>query len=123
MFLSASTIIWSLFHTSPFPSNNKIKVNLKNSPVFDDIFAEPGDILIARVGKRCIGKVTMVNSGKRVISDCVYRLRAPKKYRYRMFSYLISVKGQQWLRVVAHGVCAQVISKRDLLHFPLNIHP
>jgi type I restriction enzyme M protein len=110
------------FHTNSFPSNIKIKINLKNSPVFDDIFAEPGDILIARVGKRCIGKVTMVNSGKRVISDCVYRLRAPKKYRNRIFSELISVKGQQWLQVTAHGVCARVISKRDLLSFPLNMH-
>jgi type I restriction enzyme M protein len=110
------------FHTTSFPSNNKIKISLKSSPVFDDIFAEPGDILIARVGKRCIGKVTMVNSGKRVISDCVYRLRAPKKIRNRIFSELISVKGQQWLQATAHGVCSRVISKRDLLCFPLNMN-
>ena len=108
------------FHTTSFPANIKTKVNLKNSPVFDDIFAEPGDILIARVGKRCIGKVTMVNSGKQVISDCVYRVRSPEKYSNRIFRELISVKGQQWLRVIAHGVCAQVISKKDLLGFPLS---
>ena len=110
------------FHTTSFPSNIKTRIDLKNSPVFDGIFAEPGDILIARVGKRCIGKVTMVNSGKQVVSDCVYRVRAPEKHRNRIFRELISVRGQQWLRVIAHGVCAQVISKRDLLHFPLNIH-
>ncbi|MCD6271476.1 MAG: N-6 DNA methylase [Deltaproteobacteria bacterium] len=110
------------FHTTSFPSNIKTKVNLENGPVFDDIFAEPGDILIARVGKRCIGKVTMVNSGKQVISDCVYRVRSPKKYRNRIFRELISGKGQQWLRVIAHGVCAQVISKKDLLGFPLMYH-
>lgn len=110
------------FHTTSFPSNIKTKINLKNSPVLDDIFAEPGDILIARVGKRCIGKVAMVNSGKQVISDCVYRLRAPKKYRNRIFSEMISDKGQQWLQVTAHGVCSRVISKRNLLCFPLNVH-
>ena len=110
------------FHTTSFPSDIKTKINLTNSPVFDDVYTEPGDILIARVGKRCIGKVAMVNSGNQVISDCVYRVRAPKKHRSRIFRELISDKGQQWLRVIAHGVCAQVISKRDLLHFPLNIH-
>lgn len=110
------------FHTTSFSASIKTKSNLKNSPVFDDIFAEPGDILIARVGKRCIGKVTMVNSGKQVISDCVYRVRAPEKYRNRIFRELISGKGQQWLRVIAHGVCAQVISKKDLLRFPLMYH-
>ncbi|MBW1745076.1 MAG: N-6 DNA methylase [Deltaproteobacteria bacterium] len=110
------------FHTTSFPSDIKTKINLKNSPVFDDVSTEPGDILIARVGKRCIGKVAMVNSGNQVISDCVYRVRAPKKHRSRIFRELISDKGQQWLRIIAHGVCAQVISKRDLLHFPLNIH-
>ncbi len=110
------------FHTTSFPSDIKTKINLENSPVFDDVSTEPGDILIARVGKRCVGKVSMVNSGKQIISDCVYRVRAPKKHRSRIFRELISDKGQQWLRVIAHGVCAQVISKRDLLHFPLNIH-
>jgi len=110
------------FHTTSFPSDIKTKINLENSPVFYDVFTEPGDILIARVGKRCIGKVAMVNSGNQVISDCVYRVRAPKKFRSRIFRELISNKGQQWLRVIAHGVCAQVISKRDLMHFPLTIH-
>ena len=110
------------FHTTSFPANIKTKIDLKNSPVFDDVSTEPEDILIARVGKRCIGKVAMVNSGNQVISDCVYRVRAPKKHRGRIFRELISDKGQQWLRIIAHGVCAQVISKRDLLHFPLNIH-
>jgi len=107
------------FHTTSFPSNNKTRINLKNSLVFDDVFTEPGDILIARVGKRCIGKVTIVNSGKQVISDCVYRLRAPKKYRDQIFEELISDRGQQWLQVTAHGVCSRVISKKDLLCFPL----
>ena len=110
------------FHTTSFPANIKTKIDLKNSPVFVDVSTEPEDILIARVGKRCIGKVAMVNSGNQVISDCVYRVRAPKKHRGRIFRELISDKGQQWLRIIAHGVCAQVISKRDLLHFPLNIH-
>jgi len=49
------------FHTTSFPPGSETKVEFKSNSAFNDVFAEPGDILIARVGKRCIGKVTMVS--------------------------------------------------------------
>lgn len=82
------------------------------------ILTKGGDILLARVG--CIGKVCKVKRGQAAISDCIYRIRVSDKYREKIWSALISPKGQNWLKANAHGVCAKVISKRDLMNFPLD---
>jgi type I restriction enzyme M protein len=108
------------FHTSSFPDSLSSKAKLQNSVIKNAIIAEPGDILMARVGKRCIGRVTMVESGRQIISDCVYRIRSPKKYREIIWRSLISEEGQRWLKAHAHGVCSQVISKKDLLSFKVE---
>ena len=108
------------FHTSSFPDSLSSRVKLKDSFVQNGVITQSGDILIARVGKRSIGRVTIVESGRQTISDCVYRLRSPKKYRKLIWQNLISRQGQEWLKAHAHGVCSQVISKRDLLTFPLH---
>lgn len=84
------------------------------------VFASTGDILLARVGRGCIGKVSLVKSGRGLISDCVYRLRIPKVYRNAVWNSLTSKTGQDWLRANSHGVCARVISKTDLLNFPIT---
>lgn len=84
------------------------------------VFAEYGDILLARVGRGCMGKTSKVGRGKAVISDCLYRIRVEPKYRKAVFESLISSEGQEWLRSVSHGVCAKVLSKKDLLNFPIN---
>lgn len=109
------------FHTSSFPDSLHSTVKLNNAVIPNTIIAEPGDILIARVGKRCMGRVTMVDAGCQVISDCVYRLRASNQYSKKIRDALISREGQQWLQAHAHGVCAQVISKKDLLSFEVEV--
>ena len=107
------------FHTSSFPGTLNPKVRLTNDSIQSGINAEPGDILIARVGKRIIGRVTMVESGSQVITDCVYRLRCPRKYREVIWKSFISKEGQNWFKAHAHGVCSQVISKKDLLSYSI----
>jgi type I restriction enzyme M protein len=108
------------FHTSSFPGKLNSKVKLANDPIENGINAEPGDILVARVGKRIIGRVTMVESGNQVITDCVYRLRCPRKYRDIIWESFISKEGQNWFNAHAHGVCSRVISKKDLLSFGIT---
>ena len=81
--------------------------------------AREGDILLARVGKRCIGKVAIIESGRINISDCVYRIRPPEGMAEYLLDSFLSDKGQRWFEAHAHGVCAKVISKRDLLQFPV----
>jgi type I restriction-modification system DNA methylase subunit len=82
-------------------------------------YAEKGDILISRVGKRCLGKILYVTDGTILISDCIYRLRIPIKHREKVILALNSEYGRNWIKAHSHGVCAKVISKSDLLNFRL----
>lgn len=84
------------------------------------IAAEGGDILMARVGSRCVGKVAIVQSGCALLTDCVYRIRVEPRFRQKVFRAFQSEKGQHWLASVAHGTCALLISKADLLQFPVD---
>lgn len=109
------------FHTTSFPRLLSSKVRLVNSSIQNGVIAQPGDILMARVGKRSIGRVTMVECGSQVISDCIYRLRGPRESEERVWHALISEQGQEWLNAHAHGVCSRVISKKDLLSFKIEL--
>ena len=106
------------FHTSSF-SLSSPTVKLENSFLPGELIAEPGDILISRVGKRCIGRVALLESGTQVISDCIYRLRTPAKYREIIWKALVSKEGKKWMEAHAHGVCSRCLSKKDLLDFPI----
>lgn len=110
------------FHTTHFknsPNHKLVLSSLTKRKNTQSLIAKEGDILLARVGKRCIGKSLFVKSGEVPISDCVYRIRADKKYRSKIFKALLSDRGQQWLKTTAHGVCSQVVSKIDLEKFPV----
>lgn len=81
--------------------------------------AKRGDIVMARVGRNCIGKVSLIEEGEFVISDCIYRIRPKKEFRLKIWESLTSKHGKSWLKGFSHGVCAKVISKADLLNFPV----
>lgn len=82
-------------------------------------YAEEGDIIMTRVGKRCVGKVVLIEKGQTYITDCVYRIRVPKENLACVREALQATYKDEWLSVYAHGVCSQVVSKRDLLNFPI----
>lgn len=88
--------------------------------------AHKGDIIMCRVGKRTVGKVCLIKDGTFIISDCLFIIRIPEPYNNQIFKLLTSEEHQETLRVLAHGVCAQVISKIDLekyiISLMLNIH-
>jgi tRNA1(Val) A37 N6-methylase TrmN6 len=108
------------FHTSSFPAPGR-SVKLKSFSIMGEVHTKPGDILISRVGKRCIGRVTLVETGMQAISDCIYRLRAPVEFRKILWKALASPDGKKWLEVHAHGVCSRCLSKKDLLNFPIPL--
>lgn len=104
--------------------NRKPNQATKNHVVANSkyLLTQKGDILLARVGRGCIGKICMISRGRAPISDCIYRIRIPhRKFRVKVWESLISKEGQDWLKANSHGVCAKVISKRDLLKFPLTL--
>lgn len=110
------------FHTTSYSTNGYCLKFITEQEDFGDnlTLAVKGDILIARVGKRCIGKVAMVKSGCIPISDCIYRLRVPEAYQEILFASFISKEGQLWFEAFSHGVCARVISKSDLIKYKIN---
>lgn len=104
---------WSLNKELSYKSFNDCSTHAKS--------AIKGDIVISRVGKRCLGRVLVVESGSVPISDCLYVIRVQEKYRVDVVNSFVSENGQQWVVRYSHGVCARVISKCDLVNFPLSI--
>ena len=107
------------FHTGDFPDTSGLPVFFSHLESTEKRVARKGDILLARVGSRCIGRLAVVARGSRPITDCVYRIRVSVAHRDIVLGAMASNKGQQWFKAHAHGVCAQVISKSDLLSFPI----
>lgn len=81
------------------------------------IIAHQGDIIMCRVGKRCVGKVALIMDGAILLSDCLYKITVPKEYTSLLFKSLCSQNTKEWVSAVAHGVCSRVISKSDLSDF------
>lgn len=85
------------------------------------ITASPGDVLIARVGRNLETKILGISKGNIVLTDCIYRIRAPEHLRTNLLSALSSEKGRNWLSSHAYGVAAKHLTKLDLLSFPLPL--
>lgn len=94
---------------------NLIIDNYDNQIESNKSIAHEGDILMVRVGSRCLGRVQYLKKGHIYISDCIYKISVPKKFQYRLFKCLCAAKTQEHLHTIAHGVCAKVISKGDLV--------
>ena len=102
----------------PIPVKCRFEENNTNH-----IRARSNDILVVRVGKRCIGRVALVTSGDVPISDCLFRVRVPSSWLERVWAALSSNQAQDWFTAQAHGTCAQSINKTDLLSFPIGCSP
>ena len=85
------------------------------------VCAEPGDILLARVGRNLEHKVFGVASGYPILTDCIYRIRVPEETRKKILRQLVSCEGQAWLASRCYGVSAKQLSKADLVTFPVSI--
>lgn len=78
-----------------------------------------GDVLLSRVGKRCLGKIEFINHDFPLeFSDCLYRLRFKDvNDALKFYTKIKSNEGQNWLNAISHGTCSKVISKADLINF------
>lgn len=77
--------------------------------------ALPGDILLARVGRKLENQLALVVHGPCVISDCIFALRATDEHRERLYRFFESEAGRLSLATSAHGVAARFLSKTNLL--------
>lgn len=76
-----------------------------------------GDIIMCRVGKRCVGKIAYIDRGEVVLSDCLYKITVPKEKSKQVFKVLNGIKCKEWIRIASHGVCSKVISKAELIEY------
>lgn len=83
------------------------------------IWAQAGDILLARVGRNLEHKVLGVRGGLAVLTDCVYRIRVPSVIAKTVLTQLSSDQGRAWLASRSYGVGAKQLSMADLLTFPV----
>lgn len=106
------------FHTTSFPVN-KTEVSLDDD-VKDGIrFGQEGDILLARVGTRCLDRQVVVTAGKRAITDCIYTINLPETDIDTVIASLSSKYGKLWRQINAKGSCAKYLTKESLLNMPL----
>lgn len=109
-----------IFHTSDFKS---FPTGLLQFPMPGPSpkhrLAVEGDILIPRVGSRCLHYAAQVKTGETLFSDCVYRLRVAPEWRDHVFSYLRSPVGVAMRDSAAHGTCAKILGKQALLDLPV----
>jgi type I restriction-modification system DNA methylase subunit len=110
----------SFFHTSSF--NTQSFVSFPEIEYGQDgCFAKKNDILIARVGSRCIGKFCFVKNGMIEISDCIFKVTLPDEYTIPFLNALSSEYAKAWFKANSHGVCAKLINKNDLLDFKIPL--
>ena len=117
----------AVFHLSDFAKpdgKNVIRIVPKRFSLSDSAartmsrnaqLAQPGDILLARVGRNLHNRLALVVHGSCVISDCIFALRATQEHRERLYRFLESDAGQRALATSAHGVAARFLSKQNVL--------
>lgn len=115
----------SHFHTTSFQHYSRSELVFDDmaplATVAIDMPAREGDILIPRVGTRCLGRAAIVVQGSKHISDCVFRISTPKKSRRKLWEFLSSEAGANWQIGLARGACAKFITQQDLLRAPLPV--
>lgn len=88
-------------------------------PIDARIWAQAGDILLARVGRNLERKVLGVRRGGAILTDCVYRIRVPPVIAKLVLAQLSCDHGRAWIASRSYGVGAKQLSLMDLLTFPI----
>ena len=96
--------------------------SLFNLPNKNYIIAEPGDILMSRVGRNFYKKIIIIEKGYAVVSDCLFVIKCKEKYREIIFKYFTSKIGQEHLIALSYGVTAKQISIEMIKNIKLEIN-
>ncbi|WP_081630725.1 N-6 DNA methylase [Thioalkalivibrio sp. ALE16] len=83
------------------------------------IMAEPGDIVVSRVGSRVVGEMALVTSGQAILTDCVFRVRPSTASALTLAGSIVSGDIASYLRRIARGTCARYLTKDDIRHAPI----
>ena len=97
----------------------RINQQYKASGTLNEVFADPGDILLPRTGSRIGWHPVVVTSGSAPITDHVFRVRFPRNIQTLIEESFRHPQFIHWLTAHIKGVCAAVLSKSDLMNMPV----
>lgn len=114
-----------ILHTTNFRETNRFNSRLKTKKQllqYPEKIAQQGDIIFARVGSSCLGKIGLVESGYFIVTDCVFIIRIEdQRIRKIVYDSLTSINGQEWIKSHSKGVAARHITLEDIKKFPISI--
>lgn len=106
------------FHTSDFPRDGaEVRFSLDRDHGYQA--ASKGDILLPRVGTRCLDRQALVAQGRRHYTEAVYRLRVSKQHHAKVVDWVLSEGGTQWRQAAAKGSCAKHLTVAALMSMPV----
>ena len=95
-----------------------MRINLLGKKVVGEKIATPGDILIARVGRRCIGRVASVETGQAIVSDCIIVISPKNKFNSEAIWNIVSSSDfKKYLVSAAFGVGAKYITYKIIMDY------
>ena len=103
------------FHTTYFKRDD-VNWTYEYSPMEKSVIGE-GAFLIARVGKRCVGKVKFIETGHIQISDCIFAIQVPKEHVSEFKELFCSKEYYDFIKNNTRGVCSMYLCKCDLEAF------
>ncbi|AUZ83798.1 N-6 DNA methylase [Methylophaga nitratireducenticrescens] len=107
----------NFLHTTDIPSTPS-QLSLRYSPMTNNNNSRPGDILIARVGRRCLGKVLYVQKGSLPISDCIIVIRPHNQQSGRkIWEKLSQPSCRNYLSEVSLGVGAKYLTYTTITEY------
>ncbi|ENL6920988.1 TPA: N-6 DNA methylase [Enterobacter hormaechei] len=85
------------------------------------IQAVKGDVVVPRVGTRCLGKVGIIRNGSFTITDCVFVIKSSEYECGEMIAKALKSKfGVEWIKSISKGIGAQYITLNDIKKLPLR---
>lgn len=115
----------AVFHTTDFPSGDRRDALWlpcgSDRPQRRLVYAERGDVLVARLGRRLEEKVCHVAGGWAVPTSAILRIRMPGGDGRAVAAALLSRAGAVRLAGTARGTGARMLGREDLLSMPLPI--
>lgn len=104
----------NFIHTTEMPSEPQSKY-ISYNPVSGLVNANKGDILIARVGSRCLGRSVYIHSGSLPVSDCIIIIRPNnRKIGSIIWEKVSSDIGVNFLKDTSLGVGAKYITHQSI---------
>ena len=95
--------------TNMKPDMEMLSLSEDNSNLQHHI-AKAGDIIIARVGTRILGKTNIIDSGGAIISDCLFSIRFSDDRHKKKFIEFWKKNKQNWIVKNSTGTCARHIT-------------